>query len=178
MAENFTFYNNKYDDIQGAPRWAQDTLALHRRDKREHIYSLPQLENSKTHDELWNAAQKQLVYDGKMHGFLRMYWAKKVLEWTPSAESALQISLHLNDKYSLDGTDPNGIVGCMWSIAGVHDQGWAERPVFGKIRYMNIAGCRRKFAVDDFVRRIGKTVRNLPTVEAMRRIEPGYNSDA
>lgn len=154
LAENFTFYNAKYDEIAGAPKWAQDSLAAHRGDKREHIYALGQLESSKTHDELWNAAQRQLVGFGKMHGFLRMYWAKKILEWTRSAESALHISLHLNDKYSLDGTEPSGVVGCMWSIAGVHDQGWAERPIFGKIRYMNLAGCKRKFPVADFVNRI------------------------
>jgi deoxyribodipyrimidine photo-lyase len=82
-----------------------------------------------------------------MHGFMRMYWAKKILEWSPSPEEALQRAIHLNDKYSLDGRDPNGYVGCMWAIAGVHDMGWAERAVFGKIRYMNYAGCKRKFDV-------------------------------
>ncbi|OEH76820.1 deoxyribodipyrimidine photo-lyase [Cyclospora cayetanensis] len=153
LAENFIFYNSKYDEIQGAPKWAQDTLNAHRGDKREHIYSLSHFEGAKTHEALWNAAQLQLVHDGKMHGFMRMYWAKKILEWAASPESALKISLHLNDKYSLDGTDPNGVVGCMWSIAGVHDQGWAERPIFGKVRYMNLAGCKRKFSVDEFIRR-------------------------
>lgn len=165
LAENFTFYNAKYDDIEGAPKWAQDTIAAHRHDEREHLYSFSELEASKTQDALWNAAQLQLVHDGKMHGFLRMYWAKKILEWTPSAESALQISLQLNDKYSLDGTDPNGVVGCMWSIAGVHDQAWAKRPVFGKVRYMNLAGCKRKFHVDDFVRRFPGSARIPATVE-------------
>ncbi|XP_015775247.1 PREDICTED: deoxyribodipyrimidine photo-lyase-like [Acropora digitifera] len=99
----------------------------------------------------------QLVNEGKMHGFLRMYWAKKILEWTESAEEGLEISLYLNDKYSLDGTDPNGYVGCMWSVCGIHDQGWAERPVFGKIRYMNYNGCKRKFDVGEFVRKYGAT---------------------
>ncbi|KAL8431571.1 hypothetical protein Efla_000617 [Eimeria flavescens] len=159
LAENFIFYNSKYDQVGGALRWAQDTLALHRRDKREHLYSLADFEHAKTHDELWNAAQLQLVREGKMHGFLRMYWAKKILEWTYSPESALEISLFLNDKYSLDGTDPNGVVGCMWSIAGVHDQGWAERPVFGKIRFMNLQGCRRKFPVDEYVAQFPAVVR-------------------
>ena len=92
-----------------------------------------------------------MVQEGKMHGFLRMYWAKKILEWTASPEEALRISLYLNDKYELDGRDPNGYVGCMWSIGGVHDQGWKEREVFGKIRYMNYAGCQRKFNVSEFV---------------------------
>lgn len=166
LAENFTFYNTMYDEIEGAPKWAQDTIAAHRHDERQHVYSVSELEASKTLDALWNAAQLQLVHDGKMHGFLRMYWAKKILEWTPSAKSALQISLHLNDKYSLDGTDPNGVVGCMWSIAGVHDQAWAERPVFGKIRYMNLAGCKRKFHVDDFVRRFPGAARIRAMVES------------
>ena len=90
---------------------------------------------------------------GKMHGFLRMYWAKKILEWTPSPQEALAVALWLNDKYELDGRDPNGYVGCMWSIGGIHDQGWAERKVFGKIRFMNYAGCTRKFDVKKFVAR-------------------------
>ena len=88
-----------------------------------------------------------------MHGFLRMYWAKKILEWTPSPQEALAVALWLNDKYELDGRDPNGYVGCMWSIGGIHDQGWAERKVFGKIRFMNYAGCTRKFDVKKFVAR-------------------------
>uniref|UniRef100_A0A3Q2PPE9 Deoxyribodipyrimidine photo-lyase n=1 Tax=Fundulus heteroclitus TaxID=8078 RepID=A0A3Q2PPE9_FUNHE len=94
--------------------------------------------------------QYQMVTEGKMHGFLRMYWAKKILEWTRSPEEALSIGLYLNDRYELDGQDPNGFVGCMWSICGIHDQGWAERPVFGKIRYMNYKGCLRKFNVAQF----------------------------
>eukprot|EP00917_Polyrhabdina_sp_WS-2016_P027042 GHVP01057848.1.p1 GENE.GHVP01057848.1~~GHVP01057848.1.p1 ORF type:complete len:124 (-),score=25.04 GHVP01057848.1:56-427(-) len=91
-----------------------------------------------------------MVIEGKMHGFLRMYWAKKILEWTSSPEDALCNALYLNDKYNIDGRDPNGIVGCMWSICGIHDQGWAERSIFGKIRYMNYEGCRRKFDVRKF----------------------------
>jgi len=94
---------------------------------------------------------QQLVREGKMHGFLRMYWAKKILEWTSSPEVALADAIYLNDRYSMDGRDPNGYVGCMWSICGVHDMGWAERPVFGKIRYMNYKGCLRKFKVKEFV---------------------------
>lgn len=152
LAENFCFYNKQYDSIQGTVSWAQTTLAAHAKDKRTHLYSRDQLEKGKTHDDLWNAAQIQMVKHGKMHGFLRMYWAKKILEWTPSPEEALSIAIYLNDKYELDGRDPNGYVGCMWSICGVHDQGWQERAVFGKIRYMNYKGCQRKFDVDKFVR--------------------------
>ncbi|KAI8514319.1 hypothetical protein Bbelb_086430 [Branchiostoma belcheri] len=152
LSDNFCFYNHdKYDSIKGAAAWAQKTLKDHAGDKREYLYSREQLEQAKTHDDLWNAAQIQLNKEGKMHGFLRMYWAKKILEWTESPQVALKEAIYLNDKYSLDGRDPNGYVGCMWSICGIHDQGWAERPVFGKIRFMNYNGCKRKFDVAQFV---------------------------
>ncbi|XP_063162331.1 deoxyribodipyrimidine photo-lyase-like [Candoia aspera] len=153
LADNFCFYNPSYDKIEGAYDWAKTTLKIHAKDKRPHLYTLEQLEEGKTHDPLWNAAQLQMVQEGKMHGFLRMYWAKKILEWTKSPEEALQFSIYLNDRYELDGRDPNGYVGCMWSICGIHDQGWAERAVFGKIRYMNYAGCKRKFDVGQFERK-------------------------
>ena len=93
---------------------------------------------------------------GKMHGYLRMYWAKKILEWTPSPEEALEIAIYLNDRYELDGRDPNGYVGLAWSIGGVHDRAWQERPIFGKIRYMSLAGCKRKFKVDEYIAMIGE----------------------
>ncbi|XP_053738519.1 CPD photolyase [Synchiropus splendidus] len=150
LTDNFCFYNKKYDSVEGAYEWAQKTLKDHSKDKRPYLYSREQLEKAKTHDKLWNAAQYQMVSEGKMHGFLRMYWAKKILEWTSSPEEALSIALYLNDRYELDGQDPNGFVGCMWSICGIHDQGWAERSVFGKIRYMNYKGCQRKFNVAQF----------------------------
>lgn len=150
LTDNFCFYNDNYDNVKGAYEWAQKTLKDHTKDKREYVYSQGNLEKAKTHDKLWNAAQYQMVTEGKMHGFLRMYWAKKILEWTASPEQALSIALYLNDRYSLDGQDPNGFVGCMWSICGIHDQGWAERPVFGKIRFMNYKGCLRKFDVAKF----------------------------
>lgn len=152
LSDNFCFYNHDhYDSIEGAYGWAQETLMVHRTDAREFVYPLKDFEEGNTHDDLWNAAQLQLNREGKMHGFLRMYWAKKILEWTESPEQALQFAIYLNDKYSLDGRDPNGYVGCMWSICGIHDQGWGERPVFGKIRFMNYKGCERKFKVKDFV---------------------------
>ncbi|XP_067898490.1 CPD photolyase isoform X2 [Heterodontus francisci] len=153
LADNFCFYNNQYDKIEGASAWAQNTLKMHSKDQRSHLYTLKQLEDGRTHDPLWNAAQLQMVHEGKMHGFLRMYWAKKILEWTTSPEEALQFSIYLNDRYQLDGRDPNGYAGCMWSICGIHDQGWAERPVFGKIRYMNYNGCKRKFDIGQFERK-------------------------
>eukprot|EP01083_Nonionella_stella_P305475 1065785_1 len=136
-------------------KWAQDTLEVHEMDEREYVYDLNELETYQTHDDLWNAAQKQLIVDAKMHGFLRMYWAKKILEWSETPKEALEHAIYLNDKYSIDGRDPNGYVGCMWSICGIHDQGWRERPIFGKIRYMNYAGCKRKFDVSAFVKKMG-----------------------
>ncbi|MEE6516903.1 hypothetical protein FKM82_026755 [Ascaphus truei] len=150
LADNFCFYNKNYDKVEGAYDWAKNTLRDHAKDKRTHLYTLEKLEAGKTHDPLWNAAQLQMVHEGKMHGFLRMYWAKKILEWTSSPEEALRFAIYLNDRFQLDGRDPNGYVGCMWSICGIHDQGWAERAVFGKIRYMNYAGCKRKFDVAQF----------------------------
>ncbi|XP_076600131.1 CPD photolyase [Chaetodon auriga] len=159
LTDNFCFYNKKYDSVEGAYEWAQKTLKDHAKDKRPYLYTREQLEKAKTHDKLWNGAQYQMVTEGKMHGFLRMYWAKKILEWTSSPEEALSIALYLNDRYELDGQDPNGFVGCMWSICGIHDQGWAERPVFGKIRYMNYKGCLRKFDVARFEKKY--TPKNL-----------------
>uniref|UniRef100_M4DJU8 Deoxyribodipyrimidine photo-lyase n=1 Tax=Brassica campestris TaxID=3711 RepID=M4DJU8_BRACM len=129
---------------------------------------LEQLEKGQTADPLWNASQLEMVYQGKMHGFMRqvkMYWAKKILEWTKGPEEALSISIFLNNKYELDGRDPSGYVGCMWSICGVHDQGWKERPVFGKIRYMNYAGCKRKFNVDSYI----SYVKSLVSVTKKKR---------
>lgn len=153
LADNFCYYNKNYDKVEGAYDWAKNTLKDHAKDKRTYLYSLEKLEGGKTHDPLWNSAQLQMVHEGKMHGFLRMYWAKKILEWTNSPEEALKFAIYLNDRYELDGRDPNGYVGCMWSICGIHDQGWAERAVFGKIRFMNYQGCKRKFDVEMFERR-------------------------
>ncbi|GMH09488.1 hypothetical protein Nepgr_011329 [Nepenthes gracilis] len=161
LADNFCHYQPHYDSLQGAWEWARKTLMDHALDKREHIYTREQLEKAHTADPLWNASQLEMVHFGKMHGFMRMYWAKKILEWTSGPEEALATAIYLNDKYEIDGRDPNGYVGCMWSICGVHDQGWKERQVFGKIRYMNLAGCKRKFNVDGYIayvkRRIGAT---------------------
>jgi len=154
LSDNFVYYTpSSYDSLEGAADWARDSLQLHSTDKREYVYTWKVLETGMTHDDLWNAAQLQLVREGKMHGFLRMYWAKKVLEWTVSPAYALATAQYFNDRYALDGNDPNGFVGVGWSIMGIHDMGWKERDVFGKIRFMNYAGCRRKFKVDTFVAR-------------------------
>mmetsp|Transcript_15446 Transcript_15446/g.23256 ORF Transcript_15446/g.23256 Transcript_15446/m.23256 type:complete len:517 (+) Transcript_15446:195-1745(+) len=153
LADNFCYYNSNYDSLDCAAQWARDSLDLHTADKREFIYTCAQFENAQTHEDIWNAAQTQLVQTGKMHGFLRMYWCKKILEWTSTPADALSIAIYLNDKYSLDGRDPNGYTGIAWSICGIHDQGWKEREIFGKIRYMNYNGCKRKFDIAAFVRK-------------------------
>ncbi|OXB71253.1 UNVERIFIED_CONTAM: hypothetical protein H355_001722 [Colinus virginianus] len=152
LSENFVFYSgDTYDRLEGAPRWAQESLRQHEKDPRVPLYDMRVLEAAETYDALWNAAQLQLMREGKMHGYLRMYWAKKMLEWMKSPADALAGAIYLNDKYSLDGTDPNGYVGCMWSIAALHDQPFKERPIFGKVRYMTFAGCQRKFNVRAFL---------------------------
>lgn len=155
LADNYCFYQKNYDCIEGAYKWAITTLNDHKKDKREYLYSRESFTEAGTHDELWNSAQIQLVKEGKIHGFMRMYWAKKILEWTATPEEALETAIYLNDRYSLDGRDPNGYVGCMWSICGIHDQGWGERPIFGKIRYMNYDGCKRKFKINDYAAHYG-----------------------
>lgn len=152
LSDNFCYYNKDYDSFKGFPAWAKATLTAHRKDKREYLYSIKEFEQTKTHDELWNAAQTEMTTTGKMHGYMRMYWAKKILEWSKSPEEALQTAIFLNDKYELDGRDPNGYTGAAWSIGGVHDRAWTERPVFGKIRYMNFNGCKRKFDVASYIK--------------------------
>jgi len=145
LADNYCYFNPKYDSFDGLKDWAKLTLNQHREDRREYTYSLEQFESASTHEDLWNAAQLEMVKKGKMHGYMRMYWAKKILEWSESPEEAMRIAIYLNDKYSLDGRDPNGYTGVAWSVGGIHDRAWTERPVFGKIRFMNYNGCKRKF---------------------------------
>ncbi len=153
LSDNFCYYNSNYDNFEGLHKWAKETLNEHRNDEREYTYSLEQFENAETHDALWNAAQLEMVKTGKMHGYMRMYWAKKILEWTNTPEQAIEFGIYLNDKYELDGRDPNGYVGVVWSIGGVHDRAWGERPVFGKVRYMNYNGCKRKFDVNNYIKK-------------------------
>jgi deoxyribodipyrimidine photo-lyase len=154
LADNFCFYNEHYDDFKGFPDWAKKTLNEHRHDRREYGYSLEQFETGKTHDDLWNAAQEEMVKTGKMHGYLRMYWAKKILEWTETPDEALKTAIYLNDKYELDGRDPNGYVGIAWSIGGVHDRAWFPRPIFGKIRFMSYRGAESKFDVKAYIKKV------------------------
>lgn len=156
LSDNYCFFNPAYDSVEGFPNWAKETLAIHQKDRREFLYSPTEFEEARTHDELWNAAQTEMATTGKMHGYIRMYWAKKLLEWTDTPEAALKLGIYLNDKYELDGRDPNGYVGMAWSVGGVHDRPWFERPIFGKVRYMNYNGAKRKFKVDAYVQRFLK----------------------
>ncbi|UCC44627.1 MAG: deoxyribodipyrimidine photolyase, partial [Candidatus Zixiibacteriota bacterium] len=156
LADNFCYYNDRYDSFESFPGWARITLNEHRADPRPFLYSRDTLEAAATHDDLWNAAQTEMVATGKMHGYLRMYWAKKILEWSPTPEEALSRATFLNNRYELDGNDPNGYAGIAWSLGGVHDRAWREREIFGKIRYMSYSGCKRKFAVGDYVQQTAK----------------------
>ena len=159
LADNFCHYNPDYDNSKGFPAWAQETLKKHRDDRRPLLYDTVALAEARTHDPAWNAAQRQMVETGKMHGYMRMYWAKKILEWTSDPDTALAVAIALNNRYSLDGRDPNGYAGVAWSIGGVHDRPWSERAIFGKIRYMNAAGLRRKFKnLDAYINRFNGNV--------------------
>jgi len=150
---NFVHYNPHYDRFDGLPAWCRETLLERGKDLREHTYSLSDFERARTHDPYWNAAQREMVLTGKMHGYMRMYWGKKILEWSASPRAAFRTALLLNNRYELDGRDPNGFAGVAWCF-GKHDRPWARRAVFGTIRYMNAAGLRRKFDADAYVRKI------------------------
>ncbi len=156
LSDNYCYYNQNYDNFQGFPIWSQHTLNEHRKDPREYTYNIEDFEQAKTHDKLWNSAQIEMFSTGKMHSYLRMYWAKKIFEWTVAPEIAQQIAIYLNDKYSLDGRDPNGYTGIAWSIGGVHDRAWFERPIFGKIRYMNLNGAAKKFDIVQYCNKYNK----------------------
>ena len=153
LSDNYCHYTPHYDRYEALPDWARKTLDAHAGDEREHLYTPAQFEAAATHEALWNAAQRELLASGRIHGYMRMYWAKKILEWSPSPRQALDTALSLNDRYALDGRDPNGVVGVLWSVGGLHDRPWATRPVFGQIRYMNERGCRRKFDAAAYIAR-------------------------
>lgn len=151
LSDNYCFYNQNYKSIEGAAEWAKKTLIQHKNDPRDFIYDTEQFESSQTHDPAWNSAQNELRNKGKIHGYMRMYWAKKILEWSSDPKKAIDIAIYLNDKYSIDGGDPNGYVGILWSVAGLHDRPWFERSVYGTIRYMNAEGLKRKFDLDKYI---------------------------
>jgi deoxyribodipyrimidine photo-lyase len=152
LAVNFVFYNQAYDGYSGLPAWAVRSLDEHRRDQREVVYQVADFEAARTHDKYWNAAQREMLYTGKMHGYMRMYWGKKIIEWTATPEEAFRIALYLNNQYELDGRDPNGFAGVSWCF-GKHDRPWAERTIFGNVRYMNENGLKRKFDADQYAAR-------------------------
>ena len=146
LGYNFSSHRpSDYDSYATLPDWAQKTLAKHARDERAVIYTLKDFAAARTHDPLWNAAQMQMVNTGWMHNYVRMYWAKKILEWSPAPAEAHRRAVRLNDNYELDGRDPNGYAGIAWAIVGKFDRPWFERPIFGQIRYMSGASTGKKF---------------------------------
>jgi deoxyribodipyrimidine photo-lyase len=154
---NMCLLQRDYDQYESLPDWAGKTLADHADDRREYVYSLEEFENGKTHDRLWNAAQMQVVREGRMHNYLRMLWGKKILEWTAAPEEALEVMIELNNKYALDGQDPNSYSGIFW-VLGRYDRAWGpERPIFGKIRYMSSENTARKFRVDHYIETYAST---------------------
>ncbi len=153
LAVNFVTFSPRYDELGGCEAWARRTLDAHRGDPRPHLYTLAQFEAAATHDPLWNAAQAQMTRLGWMHGYVRMYWAKKILEWSASPEEAFATAIALNDRYQLDGRDPNGYANIAWALGGKHDRPWFERPVFGTIRWMSLESTSRKFDARAFIGR-------------------------
>ncbi|HEY3412091.1 MAG TPA: deoxyribodipyrimidine photo-lyase [Armatimonadota bacterium] len=144
LAHNFCWYSDTYDRFDGCPEWGKASLLAHAEDPRPVVYTREQLESADTHDEFWNTVQRQMVETGFMHGYTRMVWAKKILEWSETPEDAHATAVYLNDRYQLDGRDPNGYTGIAWSIGGRHDRPWPQRPIFGAIRYMSTESARRK----------------------------------
>jgi deoxyribodipyrimidine photo-lyase len=155
LAANFVEFEPRYDDYACLPGWARATLDRHRADPREHAYTVDQLERADTHDRYWNAAMSEMVHTGFMHNYMRMYWAKKILEWTPDPANAFRTTLYLNNKYFLDGRDASSYANVAW-VFGLHDRPWPERPVFGKVRYLNARGLERKFDMARYLRAVDR----------------------
>jgi deoxyribodipyrimidine photo-lyase len=153
LGRNFVYRNPAYDRFESLPEWSRTTLLEHTKDPREFTYTFSELEQARTHDRYWNAAQREMVLTGWMHGYMRMYWGKKILEWSASPRTAFRTALALNNRYELDGRDPNGFAGVAWCF-GKHDRPWARRPAFGTVRYMNAAGLRRRFDIEAYVRKV------------------------
>jgi deoxyribodipyrimidine photo-lyase len=150
---HFCHHRRDHDRYESLPEWAQQTLAKHARDPREYSYSLEEFDGAATHDRLWNAAQNQLRREGRLHNYLRMLWGKKILEWSSEPREALDIMIELNNRYALDGRDPNSYSGIFW-VLGRHDRAWGpERPVFGTVRYMSSANTARKVPVKRYLER-------------------------
>jgi deoxyribodipyrimidine photo-lyase len=160
LAVNFVYYNPQYDRYEALPEWARKSLENHEQDPRSIRYDAQTLLTAATHDPYWNAAQKELVHLGTMHGYMRMYWGKKLLEWANTPQQAFNTALELNNRYQIDGRDPNGFAGVAWCF-GKHDRPWVERPIFGAIRYMNDRGLKRKFDIERYVQRVETAVGSL-----------------
>jgi deoxyribodipyrimidine photo-lyase len=154
---NFVYFNPAYDSLACLPNWAQKSLDEHKKDAREFLYSKDALENGQTHDMYWNAAMREMKISGFMHNYMRMYWGKKILEWSETPEKAYETLTAINNKYFLDGRDPNSYAGIGW-IFGLHDRAWFERPVFGKVRYMTASGLERKCDIKGYVSRINQMI--------------------
>jgi deoxyribodipyrimidine photo-lyase len=172
LGYNFTAHRADYDCYDSLPNWAKSTLQKHLHDEREHVYTLEEFETASTHDSLWNAAQLQIVREGRIHNYLRMLWGKKILEWTRRPQQALQIMIHLNNKYGIDGRNPNSYSGIFW-ILGRYDRPWGpERPIFGTVRYMSSANTARKTHVKAYLQKFSATPSNeassLPLFETPR----------
>ena len=157
LAINFVVHNPDYDTFDSLPDWARKTLDKHRRDRRAYLYTFEELRDARTHDPAWNAAQREMVHSGYMAGYMRMYWGKKVIEWTADPAEAYETLVRLNDTYELDGRDPNGYCGVAWCF-GKHDRPWQERPIFGTVRTMVAAGLSRKFDVERYIEQVNQAV--------------------
>jgi deoxyribodipyrimidine photo-lyase len=157
LSMNFVHYAPDYDSYSNLPDWAKKTLKEHKNDEREHTYTRKQLENAETHDEYWNAAMNEMVHTGYMHNYMRMYWGKKILEWSNTPEHAYRTTLYLNNKYFLDGRDPNSFANVAW-VFGQHDRGWTERQIYGKVRYMSAGGLERKAKPGRYVEKVEKRI--------------------
>lgn len=153
LAFNFARHTANPASLSNLPDWARATLLAHARDARQPCYSRAQFERAETHDELWNACQKEMLLRGIIHGYYRMYWGKKIIEWSPTCQDALETMVYLHDRYALDGRDPNTYTNILWCF-GLHDRPWQERPVFGMIRYMSLEGMKRKTDVGGYLREI------------------------
>lgn len=165
LAVNFVHYTPDYDRYTCLPEWARKTLADHAADERPTIYSRKELEAARTHDPYWNAAMREMKHTGFMHNYMRMYWGKKILEWSGSPEKAFETTLAINNKYFLDGRDPNSYAGVAW-IFGKHDRAWPQRPIFGKVRTMTAGGLERKCDIRAYVRKVEDRIRKIRNLSA------------
>ena len=156
LADNFCLYSKSFKDFSSIPNWAKMSLENHKYDIRPYIYSIEMLESAKTHDKLWNATQIQLIKEGTIHGYLRMYWAKKIFDWMSTPKDALKTAIYLNDKYAYDSPSANGYVGILWAIGGLHDRAFADYPVTGKIRRMTYDSMKRKYDLSNYIKKYTK----------------------